>query len=574
MAKKRNYGQICCEFASNSDDSCIFRLMTGDIKIPVGNGRWVLDCGCGSGKTRCLKSLVAQRWSEGITICVPTINDAQVLVDDLIVQGVPVNEIVNLNSEEAKTMKDYRKNPQDIEIKKVIVITHPRLWMDPIEHFTRGKKWLLIDELNLFVRPMTTVRKPALLMFFYISDEESSIPLCGIPFCYAHIYDPSAMDLIYNNFIRHSKITFHSTNGILSNEKMEHTKSAVIAYLKEALQNEPLRNIKDFDVYNDIEDVKGMKVLMFDGTYDVLRLRGTTKFIDIDPIKEKYCSPIHFEEFHMPIKRKTVMQEINTSKIKSLIKPLVDIMEQQINNLDSSKAILFFVWMDAELDGKITTKDSVDEYIEPKSKHEIKLCKILCRELEKRGIDKKRFSIQYRGSGYDKGTNQFKDFAAVSFLGDWNGGKQVPSLIKRIYGGECDYVDYKASLIIQAIMRIRIRKHNGESVCVYYSSDIDRNDKGHPKTAQAMRRAYDYLIDNSAPGLISGMGMSSQLRKDLFLLKANYPEVERALINHQSRTFKIPLSELSAKLGKERRRRAYQQLINYLKKYNVTLMVQ
>ena len=58
---------------------------------------------------------------------------------------------------------------------------------------------------------------------------------------------------------------------------------------------------------------------------------------------------------------------------------------------------------------------------------------VLEEELNKKGLAGK-YSIIYRGSGQDKATNAFSNYAGISFVGEWRTGKSGLSLINKNYG--------------------------------------------------------------------------------------------------------------------------------------------
>ena len=48
------------------------RLKTGEIDVPDGCGGYIISSGMGSGKTESIKSLIRQKYDEGILYCVDT----------------------------------------------------------------------------------------------------------------------------------------------------------------------------------------------------------------------------------------------------------------------------------------------------------------------------------------------------------------------------------------------------------------------------------------------------------------------------------------------------------------------
>ena len=261
MAKVRNYKDIKALFDS-SGDGCTLQFITGEAKIPNGFGRWAVSCGCGSGKSTNILSIIKQRYSEGITICVPTIKEANELIDKMLKQGISKDIIISLNSTEKDTMTRYKENPSFIEEYKVIIITHPRMWMDPLSHFTNKKKWFLIDELNLHIKPMTLLQKDALMAFFYINEDKGSdgIHIDILPGKYLHLNDKDVFGFIYDNFLRQSNSSFNSKRDALTVEKRDYTYEMGKKYIIDYFTNKMASSFdgksypQDLPIYSSISD--------------------------------------------------------------------------------------------------------------------------------------------------------------------------------------------------------------------------------------------------------------------------------------------------------------------------------
>lgn len=50
----------------------LMRLKTGEIDVPDERGGYIISSGCGSGKTESIKSLIRNKYNEGILYCVDT----------------------------------------------------------------------------------------------------------------------------------------------------------------------------------------------------------------------------------------------------------------------------------------------------------------------------------------------------------------------------------------------------------------------------------------------------------------------------------------------------------------------
>lgn len=50
----------------------LMKLKTGEIDVPDERGGYIISSGCGSGKTESIKSLIRNKYNEGILYCVDT----------------------------------------------------------------------------------------------------------------------------------------------------------------------------------------------------------------------------------------------------------------------------------------------------------------------------------------------------------------------------------------------------------------------------------------------------------------------------------------------------------------------
>lgn len=121
------------------------QLNTGTIDVPDKPGGYIISSGCGSGKTESIKSLIRQKYNEGILYCVDTREELKKmynwiisdLVDDKPGEGLKSTDvmIVSSGSEFAYSLDQYRDKPEILMEKKIILITHVRFWTDLINYF-------------------------------------------------------------------------------------------------------------------------------------------------------------------------------------------------------------------------------------------------------------------------------------------------------------------------------------------------------------------------------------------------------------------------------------------------------
>ncbi len=118
-----------------------FNLSTGQIDVPDQEGCYVISTGCGSGKTECCKSLIRQKFNEGIVYC----TDSKCGVADMYHWicdnssniGISVSDVAILTSDDdyEDQLNHYKDNPEMLMSKKVILLTHYRFWTDLLNYF-------------------------------------------------------------------------------------------------------------------------------------------------------------------------------------------------------------------------------------------------------------------------------------------------------------------------------------------------------------------------------------------------------------------------------------------------------
>ena len=78
-------------------------------------------------------------------------------------------------------------------------------------------------------------------------------------------------------------------------------------------------------------------------------------------------------------------------------------------------------------------------------------------------------------SGLDKATNEFMDYDTVVFLGNFLVPGSVVDEFNKTYDCKTSHLWYTLYQLTQSVCRTRIRKHNGESINIYFSNDWDEN---------------------------------------------------------------------------------------------------
>lgn len=131
----------------------LMRLKTGEIDVPDDRGGYIISSGCGSGKTESIKSLIRNKYNEGILYCVDTREELDKMynwiIDNLVNTGSGLKRedvmIISSDDEHYISLSEYKDNPEIIMQKKILLITHVRFWTDLINFFLIYKPTSEVD---------------------------------------------------------------------------------------------------------------------------------------------------------------------------------------------------------------------------------------------------------------------------------------------------------------------------------------------------------------------------------------------------------------------------------------------
>lgn len=124
----------------------LMRLKTGEIDVPNERGGYIVSSGCGSGKTESIKSLIRNKYNEGILYCVDTKEELDKMynwiIDNLVdvMPGLKKEDVMIISSDDEHyiSLSEYKDNPEIIMQKKILLITHVRFWTDLINYADKG----------------------------------------------------------------------------------------------------------------------------------------------------------------------------------------------------------------------------------------------------------------------------------------------------------------------------------------------------------------------------------------------------------------------------------------------------
>ena len=305
-------------------------------------------------------------------------------------------------------------------------------------------------------------------------------------------------------------------------------------------------------------------VILFDGTADIIVPKSDPRLIPITGMR--YSSDIEFGRFEFRMKRRHTDHwgEADFKRMApEFIKLAVD--------LSQGEKILIICWKTLKLETRNTgNADTLEDT------GTISFPEILQRVLLDAGGKEENIQITYRGSGHDRGSNEYRECSAVLFLGEWRLPEEpITSQISAMFGFKMDFRDYKKSLMVQTICRTRIREHKGLPVKVLFSSDIDYN---------LAWETQEYFRANSPSACkIGGLLKPSRKRsrpekRFLYYLCRLYnydPRIRTAVESGTAYSFNIPLSILYGLVPISPRKASdrYKTFIKFLSGLQITMTI-
>lgn len=513
--------------------------------------------------------IVKEKWKDGILIVVQTINDAEELYGKIEVwkNGLtsfkrPQVKVIHSGKGRITEMEEYKKNPDSISGFEILIITSVRLIIEPYDLFlkfagtgTRGL--VMIDEMiNFYPKPFD-IPKEMKDILSYVDRNKTHFGKSGKDIgggFYKHRYhDLDSMKAAYSSS---SFRLFSGRNG-LNEYKTEYIMKHV---LSNGLDTRILGRVRDF--------ADQTCTILFDGTADCLFKDSDPRLIPISG--SRYNSDIEFSQFDMPFKRKN-NETWDMGQFDFIAGTVLDM----ITKIIGSGKTLIVTWKTVDKFSGNRNNGTADTFETGDiTKTSYNFPDILEKCLVKRGCSKDDFSVIYRGSGQDRGCNEYRDYQNLIFLGEWRIPENIVGDINRMFGCKAKFRDYMKSLIIQTICRLRIRQHKGLPIKVYFSSDIDYN---------LMSDVQEYFKSNSdssckIDGILKPCPKYSLPEKgmiyDMILLYSYDPMIRNSIENGKPYSFSITLDELYNLIYKSKKAKdRYNKLINFLNTKNIKMTI-
>ena len=243
-----------------------------------------------------------------------------------------------------------------------------------------------------------------------------------------------------------------------------------------------------FNYTNIINQGMVSHLILFDGTGDIT-LKNSRKFEVLDILHNKYNSPLTAFKFNFNLFRRINRYKLANGLNEYITSELEKSVDTLTNIIQKNKKTLIFTWKsfkydndeinddpsthsdkdaDAVNNSNIIVSKSTDTFeLNP----DFNLPNYIRFELYRRNILPDQFAIEYYGSGKDKAINDYRDFDSIVFLGNYQVPNYVIDDFNTMFESSTSSTEYYANRVVQAICRGRIRKHNGEGMNIYFSSD-------------------------------------------------------------------------------------------------------
>lgn len=554
----------------NTGPGFLMRLKTGEIDVPNERGGYIVSSGCGSGKTESIKSLIRNKYNEGILYCVDTKEELDKMynwiIDNLVdvMPGLKKEDVMIISSDDEHyiSLLEYKDNPEIIMQKKILLITHVRFWTDLINFFliykptsdvdpfdgdfrklmTRDdlRGYIVFDETPTFIKPFVTFSSVMMGNFTDIDDEGKT-----------RSKKPEDIERFYDLFIKGTSSEIFNTKYRIGRIKKQVALNLIPDYYDSwSISGKKELSISFYpvDLCPDNTTIN-THILIFEGVGDIL-------FKDIRNYKlldtsEKYNTVVDFQKLEFGITRKNhndSLFERVMSKIAGLItEPTLIISWKEVNDEKSDS-------------GNSGYRERIRN------------------ALLRRNVDCSLFHVTYYGANDNKSTNCFRDYKQIVLLGDWNLPNTESSKIRRAYGMTTDTQDYKDWFFIQLISRIGIRKHiKGESYKVIYTDDFDF------WFIQRMTRYFNdnliirkySLTNNDWEKKIEEMKIRKNVKEEIIKLIGSDNNLQNTITLGQEYSINVGFDYLeNIGIKRDRRERGkYSTLIETLKKIGIELNI-
>lgn len=599
------------------------------IRVPSRYGGYVISSGCGSGKTTLIKEAILNLNNTGVLYAAATIKECNEMYQYLVQNGEPYGltkeDIVVLHSEtidDGVDLNMMRRNDEELHDKKVIICTHHKLLNEHpavlfkfngtaelLSGITESRQALMIKELangditndyriyprqNIFIDEVPTCQSLSIqldklklnsftimeyeLVDWYnplkkrienvvkLTNGEKRIPIKNLD-DFKSICNSNIKSLgLYDPINESNRLK----NKVLTDMMFENLEYLINSNTDKITLTRTLSDLL-------FEDM-GTRIMLFEGTGDLTFY--DSYLFDVLDVKNKYNSPINlYDPIKFDIKRsyKNEKEFIESKNSRDENWNIVyDSLINIINNPEST-GTLIICWKgykikdndDNDYIEKYSTTDTLGKY-----NRTFELPKNIKLELINRGAVS-GFEIIHYMSGLDRATNEFRDFNQIIFLGDFMIPNNVVDKFNMDYRVCTTPELFRTYQMIQAISRIRIRNHKGESINIFYTDDIDKK-----HIDRIMMYLNNFDADTIKESIIVSEGeldfIKPKWRKEVEILCNLDPEFKRSICGGIPYKIDISLDDLYEIIPRGNRKKVenYNPIVNYLRKFNVMLNIE
>lgn len=557
----------------STGDGFTMDLKTGEVDVPDENGGYIISTSMGAGKTESIKSLIRQKYNDGILYCVDTKEELKKMycwiIDELVKDkscGLNYNDVMIVSSDKdfQCQLSLYRDNPEMLVYKKVILITHVRFWTDLINYFliynpdkneeirpfdgdfarlmTRDdlRRYVVFDETPTFIKPFVEFDR-SILGVFSKMDGEGKITCM----------DKDGISAFYDRFIRNTKMDFFNDTYKINRIKRDVVLGLIPKYYDSWMVDEGQKvgiTFNPVDICPDNVDIK-THVLIFEGAGNIL-FKGSSCFKLLD-VKEKYNTVTEFKQVEFELKR----NRLDNDKFSSFLDGIVKLID---------KPSLVVCWKDVNGNDEGPGISSYAEWVR--------------NGLLERKVNPEIFSVTYYGASDNKSTNQYRDMRQIILCGDWSLPNTEAAKIRKAYGTKADSQDLKMWFFTQLITRIGIRKHiKGEVYTVLYTCDfeecfINRLDSYFNKNKLI---PISPMIHEDWKVKLEDMKIRSNIKSEIITLAGSDYRMQQAIVQGKEFRKEVTFDFLDM-LGIRRilhEKQRYNTLVETLKKIGITLVI-
>ena len=570
-----------------------FNLLNGIINIPEDFGGYIVSTGCGSGKTRNIKSeLLAKKYNEGILYCIDSkeecTNMYKWIINELIsdpnipTPGLTPDNVMMIHWDDPEEMYNYINHPSEIMNKKILILTHVRFWTDLINYFLIYNPKSPVD---VFDGDFTRLMQRDDLRRWIIFDET---PQMLYPIGKVYKDTISTYDWVVSTFGYTNYETFF--NGSYKDSDRDYNQDTELKKMKREtiLKSTPgferyiksqTRNTSNFyNLYFYPKDLiqSGMKtsIYIFEGAGDILFSTplDRSKTYQLIDVPNKYNSLVQFHgSNHRFKKTTTTLGDLDSAEFNAYL-------DNICNVINTHQRTLIVTW---KYIGKRESPlmNDFHNYIRA--------------ELNKRiPYDPNKYEVTYFGASNTKSTNDFMNCDAIVLMSDWDpyvvkkghidegdGRDQIEKLTEA-YLYDINEDNLKLWYFIQLISRIGLRLHNGKVYDVFYSNinstfikTLDRYFNANvPLALKDPRRIREQIEDT-----LKGYVKHPTTRDNIMKLVDNNSSLGTCIIDNNRNNiveFDITLDEIHSILNfSEKKAERYKTIVENLMNVGIKLNI-